>query len=109
MIRTILLAVFLVGWAALAEGQTRVRPYFRTDGAYVSGHYRSSPNSSRMDNWSTYPNINPYTGRFGTRDSYAIPAPSYRPTYRSSSRDYYSLHDLPRLQGIPSIPSYRSR
>jgi len=31
-------------------------------------HYRTSPNKSRLDNWSTKGNINPSTGRRGTVD-----------------------------------------
>ena len=38
-----------------------VNGYTRSDGSYVGGHYRSSPNSSVYDNWSTYGNVNPYT------------------------------------------------
>ena len=42
-----------------------VNGYTRSDGSYVGGHYRSSPNSSVYDNWSTYGNVNPYTGQKG--------------------------------------------
>jgi len=31
------------------------------------GHYRSSPNSTQRDNYSTYGNTNPYTGQRGTK------------------------------------------
>ena len=31
------------------------------------GHYRSSPDSYRNNNWSTSGNANPYTGERGTR------------------------------------------
>lgn len=46
--------------------QTWVNGYTRRDGTYVSGHYRSSPNSTVRDNYSYYGNRNPYTGRTGT-------------------------------------------
>ena len=45
-----------------------VRGYTRSDGTYVAPHYRSSPNSTRNDNWSTRGNINPHTGRLGTKN-----------------------------------------
>ena len=47
-----------------------VRGYIRKNGTYVKPHYRSRPNSSKSDNWSTRGNTNPYTGRRGTRDPY---------------------------------------
>ena len=47
--------------------QTYVKGYTRSDGTYVKGHYRSSPNSTQRDNYSTYGNTNPYTGKAGTK------------------------------------------
>jgi hypothetical protein len=44
-----------------------VKGSFRQDGTYVQPHMRSAPDSSYNNNWSTYPNINPYTGQQGTR------------------------------------------
>ena len=41
--------------------------YYRNDGSYVSGSYRSNPNFSNQDNYSTQGNYNPYTGSSGTR------------------------------------------
>ena len=55
-----------VGGAAV-EAQTYVRGYTRSNGTYVPGHYRSSPNSTQRDNYSTYGNTNPYTGQRGTK------------------------------------------
>jgi hypothetical protein len=44
-----------------------VRGYLRSDGTYVQGHYRTEPNATTRDNYSTYPNINPHTGQQGTQ------------------------------------------
>jgi len=44
-----------------------VRPYIRGDGRLVQPHWRSDPNKEWRDNWSTNPNVNPYTGREGSR------------------------------------------
>ena len=44
-----------------------VRPYTRQDGTYVLPHSRSMPNQKWRDNWSTKPNVNPYTGKEGNR------------------------------------------
>src|SRR5206468_9728578 len=48
-------------------GDVSVRGYFRQEGTYVQPHMRSAPDSSFNNNWSTYPNVNPYTGQQGTR------------------------------------------
>lgn len=60
--------VFAFIGSAIAD--VRVRGYTRRDGTYVAPHYRSSPNSTKMDNWSTRGNVNPYTGREGTREPF---------------------------------------
>lgn len=59
----VLLAVF----ANMVFGDVYVRGYKRSDGTYVAPHYRSSPNSTTRDNYSSFGNTNPYTGKSGTR------------------------------------------
>ncbi len=44
---------------------TRVNGYTRSNGTYVAPYYRTSPNSTRFDNYSTRGNYNPYTGKKG--------------------------------------------
>ena len=68
---TLILAVFgllLVSTAAFAD--VYVQGYYKKNGTYVAPHYRSSPNSTKLDNWSTRGNVNPYTGNVGTRNPY---------------------------------------
>lgn len=43
-----------------------VNGYTRKDGTYVKGHYRTNSNSTNTDNYSTKPNVNPWTGKPGT-------------------------------------------
>jgi len=66
---TFVVAAFAATFAGFlpASGQTRVRGYYRSNGTYVRPHYRSSPNSTQRDNYSTYGNYNPYSGKRGTR------------------------------------------
>lgn len=45
---------------------THVRGYTKKNGTYVQPHMRTSPNSTKMDNYSTKGNVNPYTGKHGT-------------------------------------------
>jgi hypothetical protein len=59
-------AALLVAGGAL-QAQVWVEPYDRSNGTHVDGHYRSNPNDTRMDNWSTRGNTNPYTGQPGAR------------------------------------------
>lgn len=73
------LAVLLAAaCAASAFAQTYVRPHVRQDGTYVEGHYRSRPDNSSLNNYSTQGNSNPFTGQQGTVNPYA---PSQMPGY----------------------------
>lgn len=68
MISLLLTLLVLLGSVVPAlAGDTYVPGYLRSDGTYVQPHMRSAPDSSFNNNWSTYPNVNPYTGQQGTR------------------------------------------
>jgi len=76
----ILIAASLCVTTTASAQDTYVKPHVRSDGTYVQGHYRTAPNRSPSDNYSTSPNYNPYTGKKGTVDPYSIPpAPKFRP------------------------------
>ena len=51
-----------------------VRAHITKSGTYVAPSYRTSPNHTKTDNWSSKPNVNPYTGRAGTKNPYAVPS-----------------------------------
>jgi hypothetical protein len=51
----------------VAGEKVRVKGYFRKDGTYVEPHYRTAPDKSTLNNWSTEGNVNPYTGEVGTK------------------------------------------
>lgn len=55
---------------ARGGSSTYVRGYTTKTGKYVAPHHRSSPDGSRMNNWSTKGNVNPYTGKPGSADPY---------------------------------------
>jgi hypothetical protein len=63
------IAMFFVvlGSTSLLFADEYVNGYYRDDGTYVRGYYKSSPNSTNYDNYSTYGNTNPYTGSTGTK------------------------------------------
>lgn len=67
--------------------QVYVRPSVRRDGTYVKPHYRSNPDSSIYNNWSTRPNINPNTLERGTRDPYKLPSLPKLPNMYDSNDD----------------------
>jgi len=66
----------LVGVSVPAEargargGNHSVKGYVKQNGTYVAPHRATNPNRTRSDNWSTRGNVNPYTGRPGTRPPY---------------------------------------
>ena len=80
---------------AACYGSTYVRGYFKSNGTYVSGHYRTCPDSSPYNNYSFPGNYNPNSGRItgGSRSSYIdnyYGYSSYSPrAYTSSSYSGY--------------------
>lgn len=63
-----LLTLGLLQWGAFAEARgVRVRGYTTKTGRYVPSHYRSSPDHSFHNNYSSEGNINPYTGKKGRK------------------------------------------
>jgi hypothetical protein len=68
MARTLLAitsALLLYAFTAPAFADSYVRGYTRKDGTYVQPYMRSSPDKNYNNNWSTKPNVNPYTGQKG--------------------------------------------
>ena len=89
MLKKALLVVAFVGCSLVTMQQAQsaewVRGYLRSNGTYVQPYYRSNRDGNFYNNWSTYPNVNPYTGRVGTRRT---PSNSYRPYGSYQYRSY---------------------
>ncbi|WP_290993258.1 hypothetical protein [Hyphomicrobium sp.] len=66
-----------------------VHGYTRSNGTYVEPYYKSSPNNSTFDNFSTKGNVNPYTGQEGTKNPYGSTNSPYG-LYGSEQRGYGS-------------------
>lgn len=66
----ILIFIFLISFPTNVEAATRVRGYIKNNGTYVAPHYKTPPNKSKFDNYSTKGNINPYTGKKGSVDPF---------------------------------------
>ena len=84
--RKTLVATIAAAITTVSVGQTYVPGYIKADGSYVAGHYKSAPNETKLDNYSTKGNSNPFTGKAGTADpykpstpTYQMPAPTYQP------------------------------
>ena len=70
MIRITLLFVLCAFVSIAFAADTYVKSYTKSNGTVVQGHYRSAPNSTVDDNYSSYGNSNPYTGAIGTAKVY---------------------------------------
>ncbi len=71
LVGAFILVLGLFSFVDNAEAASRVRGYYKSStGSYVAPHYRTSPNSSRFDNYSTKGNYNPYTGKKGYTSPY---------------------------------------
>ena len=45
-----------------------VKGYYNKSGKWVEPYKRTAPNKTIKDNWDTRPNVNPNTGKPGTKD-----------------------------------------
>lgn len=99
--RKILTLAALLGLtaSALAQSSVYVRPHFRSDGTFVEGHRRTVPDGRSYNNWSSTGNVNPYTGRAGSVDSYGTSTGAPR---------YYPVQPIPPVRPIEPIPPVRS-
>lgn len=96
-----LIALSIVLFAAFGSfAQTYVNGYTRSNGTFVEPHYRSSPNNTKFDNYSTLGNVNPYTGSIGTKtysdyNNYGNSLPSYNTTYSIPSYNSSNSYSVP--------------
>lgn len=73
-VSVLMVAVACLFLASVAEAEEQyVNGYYRSDGTYVQGHWRTTPDSSPYNNYSYPGNYNPNTGRISSGDPYAIP------------------------------------
>jgi hypothetical protein len=64
--KKIILTIVLGGISFFGNTQVKVKGYVTKSGTYVAPHQRTAPNNTINDNYSTYPNVNPHTGKVGT-------------------------------------------
>lgn len=50
-----------------STGSHSTSGYVKSNGTYVAPSHATNPNGTKADNWSTKGNVNPYTGKVGTK------------------------------------------
>lgn len=72
----LLIALCLTGLNAYAKkasggigGSDSFRGHIKKDGTYVQPQRATNPNNTQRDNWSSKPNVNPYTGKQVTKEA----------------------------------------
>jgi len=66
----IIVLLMLFGVSISEARSVRVKSGVTKTGTYRPSHMRTSPNKTKIDNWSTKGNANPYTGKQGTKKAY---------------------------------------
>jgi hypothetical protein len=88
------LFALIISFNSLAQRKSssdvHVNGHYRANGTYVAPYYRTAPNSTNIDNFSTIGNVNPYTGKNGT----------IQPS--QSSINYSSSYDRPYYRTDPN-------
>ncbi|QJD80208.1 hypothetical protein [Spirosoma rhododendri] len=108
--KTLALFVVLFVWFGFVFGQTnpnhvRVSGYTRKDGTYVQPYFRTAPNATNRDNFSTTGNINPYTGKPGWIEPDSRYSTFYYNTYTYPSASNKSRYVINSTEP----PKYRDR
>lgn len=71
MLKKIFIIICLLSFINTVTAATYVKPHVTKKGTVVSGHYRSKANKTKLDNYSTKGNTNPYTRKKGSAKSYS--------------------------------------
>lgn len=87
---TLVLLFLNLLWPSAIAAQSYVKGYTRKDGIYIAPHYRSSPNSTKLDNWSIKGNVNPFTGKVGTKNPY-VSMPTFSATKNNGENTFPAM------------------
>lgn len=98
----LLLSIF--GFSQTNPNHVRVSGYYRSNGTYVQPYFRTAPNSTNRDNFSTRGNVNPYTGKPG----WIEPDNKYN-TFYYNTYSYTPPKDPPSTNTTPPQLIYRDR
>lgn len=70
MTKKLLILLLLLTFTTSCYAANYVRGYTQKNGTYVPGHYRSNADFTKLNNYSTRGNLNPYTGKQGNVNLY---------------------------------------
>ena len=100
MKQLLLLIAFFLSWQiSICQTNPRhvyVKPHTKSNGTQVPGHHRTAPNNTNKDNFTTKPNVNPYTGKPG----YIKPDNSRKPNYTPRTNTTPKRNNTPRYYDI---------
>jgi hypothetical protein len=67
MLKLFFFTLFFYNSYFFAQNDVKVKSYRRNDGQLIDAHWRSNPDNTSKNNWSTIGNVNPYTGKKGDK------------------------------------------
>ena len=68
------IAFLAISMVAFSQNSTMTNGYIKSNGNYVAPHYKTEPDKTTYNNFSTQGNYNPYNGQSGTK------SPTYQGT-----------------------------
>lgn len=103
-------SIALLSFCTFSKGSNvHVNGYFRSNGTYVQPHYRTAPDHNFYNNWSTRGNVNPYTGKAGTKEYPSNSPPNLGNSYyHSNSVTPHSYSSNPINPSPPKSNNYYS-
>ena len=66
LLLAVVFTISSISSVTVSQADEFVRGYTRSNGTRVDSHFRTNRDGNFSNNYSTYPNVNPYTGRTGT-------------------------------------------
>jgi flagellar basal body rod protein FlgC len=83
--KKIILTIVLGTISFFGNTQVKVKGHVKSNGTYVAPYERTYPNKTINDNYSTYPNVNPHTGKVGTISPTNSKSTSSKPIFNTTS------------------------
>lgn len=108
----ILIVLFFATALSFAQSQVWVNGYTPSNGTYVQGYYRTAPDYTVNNNWTTLGNVNPHNGKAGTLPrstsytSTTYTTPTYPTTSYNASTNYTTpTYTTPTYYATPTYSS----
>jgi hypothetical protein len=103
--KKIILCFFVIFLSSQIYADTYVNGYYKKDGTYVEGHYKTTPHETNWGAYSTDGNTNPYTSNDGHRaKDYSSEASNYgsgQIIYTGPKGGQYYINDYGKKVYVP--------